>query len=165
MSKTKTLKQKCFDIAAGAFLAERPDDWDALQDHEQASFIEEHKWAPLENHSNECILSDIENLQDDVIQLIQGSFCLKTLDEPKKPYFLVNLRVVHGEYNEDLPCIIQSDEEHRAAKQAIDQHARCKLVWENLKVAYDCCGDIALIVDSVIPLPNEHAAVLKQYIH
>jgi hypothetical protein len=164
MMETKSLKQKCFDIATGAYLSEIPDNWDDLHEEEQSLFVEHNKWEPLEYHSNESVLSNIESLQDDIVQLMEDTLNLKSLDGLDKTHFLVNLRVVHGEHNEYMSCIVESDEEHLAAKQAIYQHARCELVWESLIMAYDCSGEIALIVDSVIPLPNEHAAVLKQYI-
>ena len=163
--KQISLDEKCLNIAAGTFLCELPASWSDLDDQEQDEFVADNLWEPFQYWETKDMWEHISNLKYDVESLLKQTLNLDSLElNTKEPYFLVAIDIRYGEYVETVKSLVQHIDQEMATIHAIESLSRSTLDWQNEgTLAFDCCGDIALTLNSVVTVAPEHVGILELY--
>ena len=80
-------------------------------------------------------------------------------------YFLVDVTIRHGEYEELSRELVLAENENKASIQAINNCSRTELEWDSsTNWVFDCGGEIGLKVSGLPKkLPEADALIIKKY--
>ncbi|NQZ49322.1 MAG: hypothetical protein HRT95_03765 [Moritella sp.] len=155
MQFTRTQSAKILSSASAAYLTKELDiDFLTLKESEQNAILKEAACLEyIEDHA-----STVKELLADLTDGVDI--------EPSAQYFLVKLKIRNGDYEERTLNLYNCDSEEGAVKLAMDGHVRVELEYPDGEdgAAYDCHGEIALSLHSVVEVSQFEAAILRKYI-
>jgi len=166
MKFTDKQHNKMLLASSAAYLTnELPVDFLNLTEDEQATFLSENVWASLEDEDTsdvfQLIVDNALRIQRLVVDVTDGS----KVDSDDR-FFLVKLNIRNGEYVEPSLNLYNCDSKEDAVKLAMDGNTRDKLEYPDGEdgAAYDCHGEIALSLHSVVEVPQLDASILRKYL-